>query len=127
VQWNSPTTSRARPSWERSEDSGLRPRASADGTRPLPSLGQSLQLINAEEIQGKLGAAGGRAKAFAEEKTRSLESRIEELFLVAYARRPTGAEVEQVRSHLQGHEQSAQAYEDVIWVLINSKEFLFTR
>jgi len=92
-----------------------------------PSLGQSLQLINAEEIQGKLGAAGGRAKAFAEEKTRSLESRIEELFLAAYARRPTGAEVEQVRSHLQGHEQSAQAYEDVIWVLINSKEFLFTR
>lgn len=92
-----------------------------------PSLGQSLQLINADEIQGKLGANGGRAKRFAEEKARSVESRIEELFLAAYSRRPTDAEVRDVRAHLDERHQAVGAYEDVIWVLINSKEFLFTR
>jgi hypothetical protein len=92
-----------------------------------PSLGQSLQLINAAEIQGKLGASGGRAKEFAEEKSRSLESRIEALFLAAYARQPTAAEIGEVRSYLDEKQQSVAAWEDLIWVLINSKEFLFTR
>jgi len=92
-----------------------------------PSLGQSLQLINADEIQGKLGATGSRAKRFAEEKSRSVDSRIEELFLAAYSRRPTDAELTDVRAHLDERQQSVPAYEDVIWVLINSKEFLFTR
>jgi hypothetical protein len=92
-----------------------------------PSLGQSLQLINAAEIQGKLGASGGRAKEFAEDKSRSLESRIEALFLAAYARQPTAAEIGEVRSYLDEKQQSVAAWEDLIWVLINSKEFLFTR
>ena len=90
-------------------------------------LGQSLQLINGPEMQKKLGDGAGRAKRFATDTSRPVESQIEELFLAAYARRPTAAEEREVRSHLDGKERSAQAYEDVLWVLINSKEFLFTR
>jgi hypothetical protein len=91
------------------------------------SLGQSLELITGPEIRGKLGDGAGRAKRFAAETSRPVESQIEELFLAAYARRPTAAEVVEVRAHLDGKQRSAQAYEDVIWVLVNSKEFLFTR
>jgi len=90
-------------------------------------LGQSLQLINGPEMQRKLGDGAGRAKRFGADTSRPVESQIEELFLAAYARRPTAVEVDEVRSHLDGKERSAEAYEDVIWVLINSKEFLFTR
>jgi hypothetical protein len=32
-----------------------------------------------------------------------------------------------VRSYLDEKQQSVAAWEDLIWVLINSKEFLFTR
>lgn len=90
-------------------------------------LSQSLELINGPEMRGKLGDAAGRAKRFAADTTRPLESQIEELFLAAYARRPTASEVQEVRAHLEGKERSPQAYEDVIWALVNSKEFLFTR
>ena len=53
--------------------------------------------------------------------------RIEEVFLAAYARRPTGAEADKVRGYLERKELSVGAFEDLLWAVINSKEFLFTR
>lgn len=91
------------------------------------NLGQSLQLINGAEILTKLADKSGRASRLAADKTRSLDSRIDELFLAAYARRPTAAESAELRSYLEVRESSVAAFEDVIWVLVNTKEFLFTR
>lgn len=92
-----------------------------------PNLGQSLQLINSDEVLKKLAAGGGRAKRLAESKGRPVADTIEEVFLAAYARRPSAAEVDKVRGYLERKERSVGAYEDLLWAVINSKEFLFTR
>ena len=47
--------------------------------------------------------------------------------MVAFARPPTASEVADVESYLASHEASLPAaWEDVIWSILNTKEFLFT-
>ena len=63
------------------------------------------------------------------------EERIRSLFLSAFSREPSGSEVVLARAHLErvikdkdGNEKSADrkgSYEDIIWALFNTKEFLF--
>ncbi len=98
------------------------------------SLAQSLHLLNAKDIQEKLANDKGRAAELAA-ATRTEDEKIRELYLLAYAREPVAGEVETAKTHigkvthgkkdkdLTGAER--QAYEDIIWALINTKEFLF--
>ena len=99
------------------------------------SLAQSLHLLNAKDIQEKLARDGGRASALAEDSTRTDDEKLRELYLLAYSRGPNGKEIETARSHITkklaampDKEASAkrQAYEDIVWALINTKEFLFS-
>ena len=48
-----------------------------------------------------------------------------ELYLVALAREPSSTEIEAAVKHLDAATDRRQAVEDLGWVLINSKEFLF--
>ena len=48
-----------------------------------------------------------------------------ELYLVALARDPNATETAAAAKHLAGAADRRQAVEDLGWVLINSKEFLF--
>ncbi|MFN7814142.1 MAG: DUF1549 domain-containing protein [Planctomycetia bacterium] len=91
------------------------------------NLGQSLMLINSDDVLRKLAAGGGRAKRLAESKGRPVEDKIREIYLAAYAREPSGEDLDRVRAYLERKEQSVAAFEDVLWAVINSKEFLFTR
>ena len=54
------------------------------------------------------------------------ESKIRELYLIALAREPNGRETELLLKHLQRRSNDVRAgYEDILWVLVNSEEFLF--
>ena len=98
------------------------------------SLAQSLHLLNAKDIQSKLAADTGRAALLAAD-SRHKDEKIRELYAWAFSRPPTAGELSLARSHLEkgtkdkdGKETPArkrQAYEDLLWVLINTKEFLF--
>jgi hypothetical protein len=98
------------------------------------SLAQSLHLLNAKDIQEKLANDKGRAAELTG-STRSDEENIRELYYLAYARVPDPKEMGVARAHLEKltkgkteKELTAakrQAYEDIIWALINTKEFLF--
>jgi hypothetical protein len=89
------------------------------------NLAQSLHLINSADILAKLG--GSRATALAADKDRDVAAKIEELYLVALSRPPAPAETADVKTYLTAHaENAAAAWEDVIWSLLNTKEFLFT-
>jgi hypothetical protein len=90
------------------------------------NLAQGLQLLNSADLAGKLGDGGGRAHQLAADAQRKTEAKIEELYLVAYGRRPSAAETEFVTSYLDGKSHGKTAYEDLVWSLVNSKEFLFT-
>jgi hypothetical protein len=90
------------------------------------NLAQSLHLLNSSEIQGKLTAASGSAARLAGEKTREHDARIRELYLLAFSRPPTSEETSIALAHIKKHDQDPKrAYEDIVWALINTKEFLF--
>ena len=89
------------------------------------NLAQSLHLLNSDEIQQKLSADGGRAHTLATDKARTDEAKITELYLRAYSRPPRETELQATLSYLAEKTEARGAYEDVVWSLINSKEFMF--
>jgi hypothetical protein len=89
------------------------------------SLGQSLMLLNSADVQQKLAGAGGRAEALAKDPRPDAE-KLAELFLAAFAREPSSSETAAALDHLARHpDRRKEAYEDIIWALINAKEFQF--
>lgn len=88
------------------------------------NLSQALQLIGGATINDKLHADDGRMAALAK-SDRSPESIVRELYLVALAREPSAGELASAVKHLRSVPDRRQAVEDLGWVLINSKEFLF--
>jgi hypothetical protein len=89
------------------------------------SLSQSLMLLNSGDVQAKLSSAGSRAEKLAK-GPQTDEQKIDELFWDAFARGATKQEMSSAIAHLKKHATSRQtAYEDIIWALINAKEFQF--
>lgn len=99
------------------------------------SLAQSLHLLNSKFVQDKLTADSGRAAALAADTQRTDEQKLAELYLRFFARPPGASETKLALAHLNktvkdkdGKEQpinKRQAWEDILWALINTKEFLF--
>ncbi len=100
------------------------------------SLAQSLHLINAGDVKAKLNQQNGRADRLAKE-ARPTEEKVRELYRAAFAREPRADELQialeylaEVRTDAAGQPlDSAQSnrlnMQDLIWALINTKEFLF--
>ena len=90
------------------------------------NLAQSLHLLNGKEIQDKIASASGRAAALAKDTARSHEERMKELYLNVFGREPRASELETAVSYLKRNEENQQpGYEDILWALINTKEFQF--
>ncbi|MCS7166003.1 MAG: DUF1549 and DUF1553 domain-containing protein [Gemmatales bacterium] len=90
------------------------------------NLAQVLHLLNSQEIHDKLSRPGGRADRLANDPRPDAE-KIEELFLLALGRRPTPEQLQLALQTIErrGPQNKKQAYEDIIWAIINTKEFLF--
>jgi hypothetical protein len=94
------------------------------------NLAQGLHLINSPEIHTKLSADSGRAAQLAGATDRNHQDRIRELYLSALSREPSADEVATIQKYLtekQGEnaENLRPAYEDIVWSIVNTKEFLF--
>jgi hypothetical protein len=89
------------------------------------NLAQSLHLLNSEEIQGKLASDIGRAAKMAAEASDKDDEAITRLYKIALSRAPAEQELKAVMAYVAGKENRRAAMEDVIWSLINSKEFIF--
>ena len=92
------------------------------------NLAQALHLLNSDEVQGKV-TGGGRTAAFikADDKRPDAE-KVEELFLWAFGRRPTENDLKVATAHLAKHEKNKRtAYENILWALLNTKEFQFNQ
>lgn len=96
-----------------------------------PSLSQRLHLLNSEQVESKV-TGGTRAASYADERAdpRPDAEKVAELYRLAYARAPTDDERDVCLAHLaRARERGGlkQGYEDLVWTLVNSKEFLFNR
>ena len=90
-----------------------------------PSITQALHLMNAPEIADKIRAKSGTARKLADSPKPPAEV-VEELYLTALARLPTDKEKATMLKVFEeaGADRRAAA-EDVLWALLNTKEFLF--
>jgi hypothetical protein len=89
------------------------------------NLAQSLHLLNSGEIQGKLTSGSGLASVLGGDANRPHDEKIRELYLLAFSREPTADELSIAVQHIEKAENKKFAYEDIVWALINTKEFLF--
>jgi hypothetical protein len=88
------------------------------------SLAQSLHLLNSKDILGKVSADNGTAARLAADP-RPLDEKLVELYELTLARTPSSEELTIARQYIESKEGSRGAFEDAVWALINTKEFLF--
>jgi hypothetical protein len=87
----------------------------------LPSV---LHLANSQEIEDKIAHGNGRVAKLVKEK-KPVGEAVDELVLAAYSRYPTAAERKKYLAYVAGQASEQRALEDIVWALVNSREFLF--
>jgi hypothetical protein len=91
------------------------------------NLAQALHLLNSDDVQNKLSRTGGRAEQLAKDPRPDAE-KVEELFMWAFARRPTANQLNLALANIELHQKNKKiAYENIIWALINTKEFILVQ
>jgi hypothetical protein len=88
-------------------------------------VAQALLLLNGDWLEQKIRAPNGRvAKLIARKVT--AEQIVEELYLATLSRLPKPEETEHARRCLTDAESPTEGAADLLWVLLNTREFLFT-
>ncbi|HZZ77796.1 MAG TPA: DUF1549 domain-containing protein [Gemmataceae bacterium] len=91
------------------------------------NLAQALHLLNSQEIQDKLTRGGARADLLAKDKRTDAE-KVDELFMWAFSRLPTAEHRQVALDHIARHKTNPKlAYENLLWALLNTKEFVFNQ
>jgi hypothetical protein len=88
------------------------------------NLAQALQLINGPTINDKLRNPNNRLGKLLAEKKGEKEI-LDALYLAALARPATDAERAPALSHVAKGADKRKAWEDVLWAILNTREFLF--
>ena len=91
------------------------------------NLSQSLHLLNSDDVQGRLQNGQGRAARFTRELDRPDADKIRELYLAAFGREPRPEESTFILSQIAESQNEQQAWEDVIWAILNTREFQFVK
>jgi hypothetical protein len=91
-----------------------------------PSLSQALSLLSGAEVNKKLSSPNGRIAGLVAAKKCDREI-INELYLAAVSRPPDSSEMASaVRSFAKSSNQ-CQAAEDLLWAILNTREFSYIR
>jgi hypothetical protein len=88
-----------------------------------PTLSQALHMINGTTVEDKI-SQGGVIKKLMDSKKPPREL-VTELYLRAFGRFPTEAELGKLETHWGVTEQQPAVFHDVFWALLNAKEFMF--
>ena len=88
------------------------------------SMRQALHLINSSDVAQKISRSPRLQRLFKEKK--SDDEIVDEIYLAALSRFPTKEEKQKVTAYIARDEKARrQAVEDVMWAVLNTKEFLF--
>ena len=87
-----------------------------------PSMRQAMHMLNSPQIEGRLGSSP-RLKRLASEKDDQV---VEELYLAALSRLPGESEKAKALAYLDRNKKNrSQSIQDLLWAILNTKEFLF--
>jgi hypothetical protein len=89
-----------------------------------PNIAQALHLLNGDFINRKIAAPAGRIEKLLTAKAKE-PGVVEELYLVTLSRPPRPAEVRKAHEWIATAPTPREGLQDLLWVLLNSKEFLF--
>ncbi len=83
------------------------------------NLDQALQLMNSGLIRSQIQQGAVRLERLGN------EALLDELYVAAVCRPPTGKERARLLGYLQASQDRRQAIEDVVWAVLNTNEFMF--
>lgn len=89
-----------------------------------PNLASVLHLINGDLMQRKLLDRNGRIAKFLAEKPDPNDA-IRECYLVTFCRQPSDEELQYAREFFDRAKSPQDGYQDILWALMNSREFAF--
>ena len=93
---------------------------------PDENLAQALHTLNGDVIATKIADGKGRIAALVAAK-KSHDEIVTEIYLATVSPAPTAAEIDASHKFLAGSPNPQECYQDLLWALINSKQFLFVR
>jgi hypothetical protein len=89
-----------------------------------PNMAQALHLINGQPINQKIAAANARVDKLLK-AGKSDSDIVEEFYLLTFGRFPTPTEKQNAVEQIAQSAVRREAVEDLLWALLNSREFLF--
>lgn len=89
-----------------------------------PNLAQTLHIMNGDSVNAKIRAPEGRLAKLLE-SGRTDDQVLEELFLCTLTRLPTPHERRSALAAIRDAPSRKEAFSDLFWALLNSREFLF--
>ncbi len=91
------------------------------------SLAMTLHLLNSEEVQNKITRGGARVDRIAKDD-RGESEKITELFLATIGSTPSKDQMKVALENISKHpKDKKQAYENILWALMNTKAFVFNQ
>jgi hypothetical protein len=91
-----------------------------------PNIAQAMHLLNGDFLNKKIGEKTGRVEKLIADKV-PVPKAVEELYLVAWGRRPSADEQKKAEGWVNSAPNTRDGLQDLLWVLINSREFLFNK
>ncbi len=110
--------------------------ASDSARKTDATVSQSLAMINSTDILRRITYSGGRAARMSKSKE-DIKLQVDELFLRTFSRYPNGGERARAIKYIEEKVKKAgdnaslkltskkEGIEDILWALINTKEFMF--
>jgi hypothetical protein len=90
------------------------------------TIAQALEMIRGEIMNKKLREPQNRIGKLLE-AGRSDAEVVQQLYLAAFSRLPTAAELQAAADYIASEKDRRRVLEDILWSLLNAKEFLFRR
>ncbi|MFN9462655.1 MAG: DUF1549 domain-containing protein [Planctomycetota bacterium] len=88
------------------------------------TLAQVLTLANSDEIESKVADAQGVIARLVKDQ-KSHDEIVDELYLGSLSRFPNAEERTKTKYFVDAIENKSEAYQDLLWTLLNSREFMF--
>ncbi len=88
------------------------------------TIPQALTLLNGDLVNRRMQEPNSRLDLILRTRT-NVNERLQLVFLSVLARNPTPKEAERYLRYLQTHGNKRETYEDLMWTLLNTSEFMF--